>query len=164
MPTDPLAQPDETPIPPSSLPPYTPPPAGSVPPPSVGAPLTAGLTTTGLEPNIAAGLAVLGTVITGIVFLLIEKKSAYVRFWAMQSIMFGVAWFVAFVVCVVIGAVLHAILFLLGWLWGIVTSLVYLGFLLGWVVMMVQAFSGKEWELPYLGKIARQQLARIPVV
>jgi uncharacterized membrane protein len=161
MPTDPLAQPDETPIPPSSLPPYTPPPVGSIPPPVAA---TVGPTTTGLEPNIAAGLSTLATFITGIVFLLIEKKSPYVRFWAMQSIVFGIAWFAFFVISAVIYGVLHAIFWPLGLLWWLASSIMYLGFLLGWIIMIIQAFSGKEWELPFLGKIARQQLARMPVV
>jgi uncharacterized membrane protein len=30
--------------------------------------------------------------------------------------------------------------------------------------MMIQAFSGKEWEIPYFGKIARQQLAKNPTI
>jgi uncharacterized membrane protein len=160
MPTDPLAQPDETPIPPSSLPPYTPPPVGSIPPPPVAA---AGATTTGLEPNVAAGLATLVTFITGIIFLLIEKQSAYVRFWAMQSIVFGIAWFAVGIISAVIYGVLHAIFWPLGILWGLAQSIIYLGFLLAWIIMIIQAFSGKEWELPFLGKIARQQLARMPV-
>ncbi len=165
MPTDPLAQPDETPITPSSLPPSslpssTTPPLGSVPPPPIASP---GLATTGLEPNIAAGLATLVTFVTGIIFLLIEKKNAYVRFWAMQSIVFGVAWFAVGFVSAIIGSVLGHIFWLLALFWSLASGIIYLAFLLAWIIMIIQAFSGKEWELPFLGKIARQQLAKMPV-
>ena len=163
MPIDPSAQPDETPDPilPSSLPPASTPPLSSGTSEPFGAP-SGGPTSTGLEPNVAAGLSTLVTFITGIIFLLLEKRDAYVRFWAMQSIVFGVAWFGVAIVFGVIHVVLHAIFWPLAVLWGMFSAVVQLGFLIVWIVMIIQAFSGKQWEVPFLGKIARQQLAKNP--
>ena len=45
--------------------------------------------TTGLTPNVAAGIACLFTIVGGIVFLVLEKKNQFVRFWAMQSVFLG---------------------------------------------------------------------------
>ncbi len=167
MPIDPSVQPGETPEPilPSSLPPASAPLPGSTTSESYSAPLgqtTVGPTSTGLEPNVAAGLSTLVTFVTGIIFLLLEKRDAYVRFWSMQSIVFGVAWFAVAIVFGVIHVVLHAIFWPLGLLWGLFSAVVELGFLIVWIVMIIQAFSGKQWEVPFLGKIARQQLAKLP--
>ncbi len=48
--------------------------------------VTKGGSTTGLEPNVAGLLCYLGAWITGIIFLVIEQKSKFVRFHALQSI------------------------------------------------------------------------------
>jgi uncharacterized membrane protein len=175
MPIEPSMQPGETPEPilPSSLPPSPTPLGSSVPPlgsttPPLGSATPEPLvtpsiqTTTGLEPNIAAGLSTIATFITGIIFLLLEKRDAYVRFWAMQSIVFGVAWLVVAIVFGVIHTFLHALFWPLAVLWGLFSLVVELVFMVIWIVTMIQAFSGKQWEIPFLGKIARQQLARNP--
>jgi uncharacterized membrane protein len=39
---------------------------------------------------------------------------------------------------------------------------VRLAVFVGWVVLIVKAYSGKEWEIPYLGKLAREQLTPKP--
>ena len=118
----------------------------------------------GLTANVAAALAVLLTLITGLIFLFLEKRSQYVRFWAMQSVFFGAAWLVFSIVSTVIHLVLGSILFVLGLLWGLIAAVVYLTFLIVWIVMLIQAFNGKEWELPVLGPLARQQLAKMPLL
>ena len=120
------------------------------------------LTDSGLTPNVAAGLAVLLTLITGILFLFLEKRNQFVRFWAMQAVFFGAAWLVFSVVSSVVSAVLGHILWLLAGLWLFFSLLVNVGFLIVWVVMLAKAFGGKEWEVPYLGKLARQQLTTLP--
>jgi uncharacterized membrane protein len=113
---------------------------------------------------VAAGLSTLVTLITGIIFLVVEKRDAFVRFWAMQSIVFGAAWFAVVIVFGIVHVILHAIFWPLGVLWGLFSAIVELGFLILWIIMMIQAFSGKEWEIPYFGKIARQQLAKNPTI
>jgi uncharacterized membrane protein len=165
MPIDPSVQPGETPdpIPPSSLPPSSLPPAGT---PPLGAsepvPLTPATDfTAGLTPNVSAGLSTVMPPFTGIVFLLLERRDQFVRFTAMQSVFFGVFCFVIWMVCMVIGVVLSHVP-LINILWWLTHFLISLVMLMIWIVLMVKAFSGKEWELPFLGKMARQQLARTP--
>ena len=120
------------------------------------------LTDSGLMPNVAAGLAVLLTLITGILFLFLEKRNQFVRFWAMQAVFFGAAALVVGIISGVISAILGHIFWLFAVLWGLFTLVINLGFLVVWVIMLTKAFGGKEWEVPYLGKLARQQLSTLP--
>src|SRR6266705_1100109 len=50
--------------------------------------------TMGLEPHIAAGLSYVGIFVTGLIFFLLEKQNRFVRFHAMQSIIFSATWIV----------------------------------------------------------------------
>ena len=45
-----------------------------------------GKTSTGIQPNVAALLAYLLGVVSGLIFFLIEKENKFVKFHAMQSI------------------------------------------------------------------------------
>lgn len=113
-------------------------------------------TSSGLEPNLAAGLAVLFGIIGGIVFYVIEKKNGFVRFYAMQSIFFGAAWIIAFIILqfILVIPIIHLIDLLL-------FPIVSIAGLIFWLITLVKAFGGKEeWEIPYLGQMARKQLAR----
>ena len=47
--------------------------------------------TTGLPANVAAALACI-PLIGGIIFYILEKRNRFVRFYAMQSIIFGGVW------------------------------------------------------------------------
>lgn len=100
--------------------------------------------------NLMAAASYLLWWITGIIFLLVEKESKFVRFHAMQSvIMFGG---------------LHILLFvfgfipILGWLAGLL--LVFIGFIM-WIVLMWKAFQGEMYKVPYLGSIAEKQLEKM---
>lgn len=120
--------------------------------------------TTGLTPNVAAGLAAIFLLLGGIILLVVEKRDQFVRFWAMQSVFFGVAWFVFGIAAAIVGMVLRSIFNPLGWLWGVASGLVELGLVVVWIISILQAFSGKEWEIPVIGKLARQQLTRPPTI
>jgi len=117
----------------------------------------------GLTPNIAAALAALFSLLGGILFLVIEKKNSFVRFYAMQSTILGIAWFVVAIAFTIILMIVGSIP-LIGWLVVLLGKLVYLGFLVLTLYTAFKAFSDKEWEIPYIGKIARQQLAKAPTV
>ncbi len=92
--------------------------------------------------------------ITGIVFLLIEKKSSFVRFHAMQStILFGGY----FLLNIVLG-----IIPVLGWLIALIISPL-LGILsvVLWIFLMYKAYSGEKYKLPYVGELTEKQLSKI---
>jgi uncharacterized membrane protein len=104
-------------------------------------------TGTGLSKNTAGALAYVLGPITGIVFLIIEKDS-FVRFHAMQSI-------VVFGILMVLGWVLPITIVL-----AVLLPLLWIVELILWLVCIYKAWQGDEWEVPVLGKIARQLLAK----
>jgi uncharacterized membrane protein len=104
---------------------------------------------------VAGALAYLLGPITGVLFLLIEKNSPFVRFHALQSIVFGVIWMIFWIVLSVISGVVPV----LGWVVGFLISIVAgLGGLVIWLLLMWKAYQGQEWELPVAGPIARKQM------
>ena len=117
---------------------------------------------TGLAPNIAATICAAIPLVGGIIFLVLEKRNAFVRFWAMQSIFFGGA-VIGFSIVSQIAAVILAHIPILGWL--VLFLLWILGMIVGvvslviWIITIIKAFSNVEWEIPILGKLARKQLA-----
>jgi uncharacterized membrane protein len=114
--------------------------------------------TTGLPSNVAGALAYLLGPITGILFLVLEKRDGFVRFHAAQSIGLSVVFIVAGVLLGIVTSVL-AIVPILGWLLGLVLSL---GFsLLGlavWLWLMFQAWQGERWRAPVIGEKVQEML------
>jgi len=103
---------------------------------------------TGLAPNLAGALAYLLGPLTGILFLVVEKESRFVRFHAMQStIVFGAL----FVLQVVL-----QILPILGSL--LVVLVVFPLSVLLWAFLMFKAFSGEMFKLPTIGDIAERNI------
>ncbi|HUP01793.1 MAG TPA: DUF4870 domain-containing protein [Gemmatimonadota bacterium] len=110
--------------------------------------------TTGMDPRLAGLLAYLVPPITGIIFYLIEKRQAVVRWHAAQSIVFGVAWIVLWIVFSVLSMVLSTIP-ILGW---IITLLIwvvlFIGGLVLWVICLIKGYSGEIWRMPFLAQYA----------
>jgi uncharacterized membrane protein len=117
-------------------------------------------TTTGLPSNIAAALACI-PLIGGIIFYILEKQDNFVRFYAMQSIIFGGAWFLASIILKVLTLVLLAIP-VIGWFFviliGIVWALGWIAFLVIFLITVIKAFNGVRWEIPYIGPMAQKQM------
>ena len=113
-----------------------------------------------LPPNIAAAIACI-PLVGGIIFYLLEKRNSFVRFYAMQSIIFGGAWFLFNIASAVVHAVVGAIPGvgpILVFLWAVIAALVHLAFLVVFIVAVVKAFSGVRWDIPYVGPMARKQV------
>src|SRR3990172_2936052 len=70
---------------------------------SYGAPPPTQKSGLGLEPNIAAALSYIW--IVGLIFFFIEKENRFIRFHAMQSIIFGIANTVVMFVLIIIGII-----------------------------------------------------------
>lgn len=104
-----------------------------------------GTTDTGIKPNIAALLSYLLGFVTGLIFLLIEKSNKFVRFHAMQSIIVFGAIFVAQWVIGLIPAV-----------GPIMSGLLSLAGVALWIVLMVKAFQGEMFKLPWAGDLAEK--------
>lgn len=96
---------------------------------------------TGVEANVAGLLCYVGWWISGLVFILIEKKDKSVRFHAMQSI--------------IVFGILHLALIILGWI-PIIGALLGLLCLVLWIILMVKAYQGDKYKLPWAGNLAEK--------
>jgi uncharacterized membrane protein len=119
-----------------------------------------GNTSSGLPSNVAAALACF-PFIGGLIFWFLEKRDSFVRFYAMQSIIFGAAWIVFNIISKIVFEIFGSIPGIGGlfvFLWAIIQGLVHLGFLIIMVIAMIKAFSGTRWDIPYVGPMARKQV------
>src|ERR1700756_1911928 len=83
-------------------------PSASPPPPIPAAGPTGHPSSMDLPPNVAAAIACI-PLVGGLVFYILEKQNGFVRFYAMQSIIFGGAWLLFNIVSAVVHAVFAAI-------------------------------------------------------
>ena len=121
---------------------------------------------TGMQLNTAGLLCYLAGWITGIVFVVLEKKSQFVKFHAWQSIMtFGILSVVQIIISPIRAAAWPSpwdptpslvlwrfmdVLFVLVWILTVVL----------WILLMVQAGTGKMWKLPWIGNWAERQAGK----
>ncbi len=71
----------------------------------------------------------------------------------MQSIVLSVALIVFDIVMMVLVRIP-----VLGMIFGLVSMLVGLACFVLWIIMLIKALTGVEWEIPYIGKQARKFL------
>lgn len=97
--------------------------------------------------HVIAVLAYLGGALTGIVVLVMEKKDQFVRFHAMQST-------VTFLLVLVANLLITNL--------PVIGRVAYYPFALAvtalWILLMVKAFQGERYKLPYIGDFAERQL------
>jgi uncharacterized membrane protein len=125
---------------------------------------------TNLKPNTAGLLCYLGVWVTGIIFLIIERKNKVVRFHAMQSL-------ITFGILHIIIAIADAVRSWTPWWWGwpggnwllqphwIAASIVFgvfmaIGVIL-WIVLMYQTYHGRVLKLSLFGELAQKLLTRL---
>jgi len=127
---------------------------------------SAGDSTTGLKPNVAGLLCYVGIWVTGIIFLIIEKKNTLVRFHAMQSLVsFGILNIIINIADSVRGWAAWT-----DWRWffypqWIMANIVFGVFvaitLVLWIVLMYQTHEGHLVKVPLFGDLALTLLAKL---
>ncbi len=89
----------------------------------------------------------IGGWITGIVFLVLEKKNKFVRFHALQSLLTFLP--------------LSILAWLLGWIplvgWAL-AALVWILMVILWLILMFKAYRGEKYKLPFVGNIAEKEI------
>jgi len=110
---------------------------------------------TGLESNIGGLLSYVLGWITGLIFFLIEEKDEFIRFHAMQSIIF----FGAVTAVMIVFGILEWIPFI-GILFTVLTALVGLFAFVMWIILMVKAYQGERFKLPIAGDLAEKYSAK----
>ncbi|HEY0826785.1 MAG TPA: hypothetical protein VGE40_01700 [Bacilli bacterium] len=105
-----------------------------------------GKSSTGLDGNVAGLLSYALGLFTGILFLVLEKNSRFVKFHAMQSILISA-------VLIIINMILGFIP-IIGWILGVfITPVIFIL----WLFLMYQAYQGKWFKLPIIGDVAEKQ-------
>jgi uncharacterized membrane protein len=122
--------------------------------PSGGAPVAAS-SDTGLAENVAGLLCYVLWWLTGLIFILIDKRP-FVRFHAAQSLVtFG-----AIVIAYIVLGMLSAASAFAGWLVALLSVLIWgvlgLGSFILWIVLMIKAYQGQKFKLPVVGDIAEK--------
>jgi len=100
---------------------------------------------TGLDENVAGFLCYLFGFITGIVFLVVEKKSSFVKFHAMQS---TITFLSIFVISLIIGMIPII---------GLLVYPIWILSLILWLLLMIKALRGERYSLPIFGKMAEEK-------
>lgn len=101
---------------------------------------------TGLASNVAAPLCYVLGLITGVVFLILEKEDRFVRFHAFQSVAVFGALFVLSLVANLIPVIGRPISYLVA----------PVGLVL-WVLLLVKSYQGERFKIPVAGDWAEQQ-------
>ena len=104
-----------------------------------------GKTSMGMEENVEGLLCYVFGWVTGLIFLIAEKNSLFVKFHAWQSILFSIAMSIIYWV---VGRIPF------GWVLNVVIGL---GALVLWVILMYKAYQGETFKLPVIGDIAYKQ-------
>lgn len=116
-----------------------------------------GPTSMGMQANVAAGLSYIVGWITGLIFFLSEKQNQFVRFNAMQSILFSGGFTVLVIAVWVLDIVFAAAnIGILAVLLGCLFWLVWLAAVVVWIILMIMAFQGKKFKLPVIGDYAER--------
>ena len=102
----------------------------------------------GLKKETAGALAYVLGPITGI-FFLVTSKDPFVRFHAMQST-------VVLTALMILWKILAVTIILLP-----LAALVSLGTFVLWLVLIYKAWQGESWQVPFLGKVAKNLLGKI---
>jgi uncharacterized membrane protein len=123
----------------------------------------------GLDPKVAAALSYIW--IVGLIFFFIEKENRFVRFHAMQSIIFGIANSVIMTALAVLAGILTVafsvggavagggigtLIGLLVWVIWLIFWLVCLALFLGLIFAAYKAYQGQKFKLPFIGNMAEK--------
>ncbi len=114
----------------------------------------------GLTSNVAAALAYVLGFITGIVFLVLEpyKHDRFVRFHAMQSILYSAAGLVFRIAWSILVNILMSFTVWTGVVLVPIGLVISLGLVVFWLYLMYQAYNNREYRIPFIGAIAAKQV------
>ena len=100
-----------------------------------------------MNENIAAPIAYMFGWLSGLILFLVEKESRFVRFHALQSLLFfgGMS-----LILGVLGRIP-----VVGWVFAIIGGILAFGF---WIIGMVNAYRGELYRFPIVGDFAARQI------
>jgi uncharacterized membrane protein len=128
-----------------------------------------------MDPKVASALSYIW--IVGVIFFIMEKENKFVRFHALQSILFGVVNSILMTVLAVIAIVLTfvfsigaaaaatggggglaTLISLLVWLIWLIFWIIGLAMFAGLIFAAVKAYQGHTFKLPFIGNMAEKMV------
>lgn len=109
----------------------------------------------GLDANITALLGYIIWIVALIV-VFIEKDNKFVRFHAIQALLYGALVFVVIIVLSIVSTVLWMISTTLGGLFSLVFLLLWLVILVGIILLAFKAYKGEMFKFPIIGGMAEK--------
>jgi uncharacterized membrane protein len=117
--------------------------------------------TEGIQQNVAGLLCYFFGWVSGLIFLLIDKRP-FVRFHGAQSIALNIGFFaiwVAFwILTAVLGFITAALHFPVGFLMAFLFPVLIIGFIVVWIYCMYKAYQGEKFKLPIIGNIVENMV------
>jgi uncharacterized membrane protein len=117
--------------------------------------------TAGMEENVAGLLCYLFGWISGLIFLLIDKRS-FVRFHGAQAIALNIAfvvvWIGFWIVTVVLGIITAMMHFPIGFLMVFLLPVIAIGFVAIAILCMVKAYQHEKFKVPIIGNIVEKMI------
>jgi uncharacterized membrane protein len=101
-----------------------------------------------LDPKVSALLSYLLVILSGII-IYATTKNQYVRFHAIQSVLFYLGWIVVIIAINILGLAIPFIYATFLWL-------VNFGFFALLILLMLKAYQGKTFKLPIIGQLAER--------
>lgn len=108
-----------------------------------------------LDENIAAALSYVVGIVTGIIFLVVEKENKFVRFHAMQSVLLSV---LLIIVNIALNILRH--IPLIGFVAGMASWLVSVAAFVLFIFLIIKAYQKETYKLPVLGDVAESQISK----
>jgi len=123
----------------------------------------------GLAPNVAAALSYIW--IVGLVLFFIEKENKFIRFHAMQSVLYGAGWMIVMIVLSIVSVIIGIIfgvaasaagdaggcvvvvVQLISFLIWLIIPLIYVG---GLILGAIKAYQGAAFKFPVIGNMAEK--------
>jgi len=116
-----------------------------------------------MDENIAGLLCYVFGWISGLIFLLIDKRP-FVKFHGAQSIALNIGFVIVWIAYVIFSFILTAITVAMhvpiGFLSFFLLPLIGLGFLAVWIFVMVKAYGHEKYKLPIIGNIVEKMVGQ----
>jgi uncharacterized membrane protein len=130
---------------------------GTTPTPSPVSGIAAESPTAGIDENVAGLLCYLFGWVSGLIFLLLDKRPS-VKFHGAQSIAFNIVvipvWFVVWIVVLILAHIP-----VIGLLSGILVPLFGIAVFGTWIFLMYRAYSNEKFKLPIIGDMVEKMVA-----
>ena len=144
-------------------------------PPPPNAPPKSSSPLGGMDPKVAAAISYIW--IVGVIFFILEKENKFIRFHALQSILFGVANSIIMMLLAIVAVILtvafsvgaaaasvdggggiSTLIGLLVWVIWLIFWLIGLAMFAGLIFAAVKAYQGHMFKLPIIGNIAEKMI------